>query len=92
MCNTPGCDNDVQCVNFGLCRNCYGALLRWSKRPQKDVVNRMNKLLLFQARVESVLPTNVVSKRYKRSDLKLDIMPGQYIKRKKLRPKLRRIA
>lgn len=92
MCSTPGCDNKIECPSFGLCKNCYSSLLRWSKRTKTEQLNRMYKLQLFQARVESVLPHNVVVKKYKKSDIKIDVLPGQLNTNKKRKLKKRRVA
>jgi hypothetical protein len=80
-CTTPGCDNEIHCPTFSLCRNCYGGILRWSKRSTKDQVTRFNKLQLYQARLDTVLTSNVTVKRYKKIE-RPAVLPGQYMKRK----------
>lgn len=85
MCNTPGCDREIECPGFGLCRNCYGAMLRWSKRTTKEMRHRFERLQLFQARLDSVLPSTVVIKAYKKSDTVMEVLPGKLKPQKKRR-------
>lgn len=85
MCRTPGCDNPIECPSFELCKNCYSSMLRWNKRPQKDQINRMKRLLLFSARMDSVLPSKAVIKRYKVPETHMKVLPGQFAPRKKKR-------
>jgi hypothetical protein len=83
-CTTPGCDGEVTSPNFDYCNNCCASIRRWNRRPTRDVIDRFNKLTKFQARMDIILPTNVVVKRYK-TVKKPENMPGQLGKKHRLK-------
>ena len=60
----------------GTCRNCYGSILRWSKRSPDDVQRRASTIGLYSNRMQLLIPTNVDILRPKK--IKLKAMPGQF--------------
>ena len=33
-------ENPIECPSTGTCKNCYGAILRWSKRKSSEAQDR----------------------------------------------------
>lgn len=67
-------ENPVECPSTGTCKNCYSAILRWSKRKSAEAQDRAHKLSIYSARMQLILPTNIELIRPKK--VKIKAMPG----------------
>lgn len=74
-CCISGCDNPMECPSTGTCRNCYNSIRLWAKRPAKDLVRRSQKLGLYNARMQTIAPSQVKTLNVKQSHLKA--IPGK---------------
>ena len=64
-CSFRHCDNQATCA--GICKTCYAYLYYWSKRGVAAALRRRARLVLWQERLESAAPANVVHLRRKRA-------------------------
>lgn len=76
ICCISGCFNEIHVPSTGTCRNCYGSILRWSKRSPEDVQRRAGTIGLYSNRMQLLIPSNVDILRPKK--IKLKALPGQF--------------
>jgi hypothetical protein len=91
-CAITGCDGLNECPTMGICKNCYQSMLYWGKKKPKQMIERAQKLVKYEARMNVMLPSQVAMP--KREMVTLEVLPGQVNKKfkKKKKPKLRAVA
>lgn len=88
-CHTPECDNYVgDGSEIGLCKPCYASIRYWHKKSTKQLIQRAHKLHLYGSRMAVIMPSNVeLTQPIRTKVTQLSIMPGEYRKPKKGKPK-----
>lgn len=58
-CVISGCDNEIQHKKAKLCGACYSSIYYWTRKTPTALMHRISRLRVFEARMESVAPSNV---------------------------------
>ena len=83
-CVIPDCDNPIEVLSTGTCKNCYQSILNWTKRKPGEVESRVNQLNKFLGRMHTFLPEDLVKLRPRK--IRIKALPGT-IRVKKGKPK-----
>lgn len=87
-CLTPGCTEKIgQGSITGLCRRCYSGVYNWTKRSKNQLCERADKLRLYEARLNLLLPKDKLDQLGVNQTFKpLIVLPGQ-VRQYRRRPK-----
>lgn len=85
-CSVPGCDNEAV-TKFDTCKNCYSSILKWRSRSRQDQTARLEKLHLYESRLDVLLPASQSSKKFNRVKEPWSFLPGDLFSKKFKRKK-----
>lgn len=90
-CATPDCTEEVGERSItGLCTACYSYIYSWGKRTPAQLINRAQKLRMYEARMSFLLPPTVkFLGSSNKPTVQLAVMPGQvhkYRRKQKRQP------
>ena len=69
-------DREITVPSTDTCKNCYSAVLNWSKRPSEHVNRRARQLGLYQRRM-MIIASADDNKAMRPSKIQLKAMPGK---------------
>lgn len=84
-CKTSGCNDEAKIL--GLCKKCYSYMYYYRQKTQKDIVDRMQQIIIWESRLDLLMPHSVTVKRFKRTISPLEEIPGLAVKNRKQKNK-----